>query len=275
MAIELMLITNEPQHAKIAEDSGVDWIFVDLEVNGKSERQANNNMVLSAHSIEDITNIKSVITKAKLLVRVNPIFSGSKNEINNVIDAGADMVMLPYFQTKCEAETFIGHVNGRAKTCLLIETKSAVDHIDEILSLHGIDALFVGLNDLCMSYHMRFAFEPLAAGLVDILCRKFQSTGIPYGFGGIARLGHGELPADYVLGEHYRLGSSMAILSRSFFNAEKPDDLRHAQEIFLNGIAEIRSYGKTLEQKEKAFFDNNRRELCDKVMELIDNGYRT
>ena len=36
------------------------------------------------------------------------------------------------------------------------------------------------------------------------------------GFGGIARLGFGMLPAEHVIAEHYRLGSTAVILSRSF-----------------------------------------------------------
>ena len=50
---------------------------------------------------------------------------------------------------------------------------------------------------------------------------KFEDKGIPYGFGGIAQLGQGTLPAENIIAEHYRLGSSMAILSRSFCNTKK------------------------------------------------------
>lgn len=39
---------------------------------------------------------------------------------------------------------------------------------------------------------------------------------IPFGFGGIARIGEGDLPSDYILGEHVRLGSTSVILSRTF-----------------------------------------------------------
>jgi len=39
MPLKLMYITNDAEIAKIAENAGVDWIFVDLEINGKEERQ--------------------------------------------------------------------------------------------------------------------------------------------------------------------------------------------------------------------------------------------
>ena len=45
MSLKLMYITNKPEIAKIAENSGVDWIFVDQEVKGKEVRQTNLDKV--------------------------------------------------------------------------------------------------------------------------------------------------------------------------------------------------------------------------------------
>ena len=53
-------------------------------------------------------------------------------------------------------------------------------------------------------------FEPLANGLIETLCDKFKKAGVPYGFGGIAILGDGMLPAERIIMEHYRLGSTRA-----------------------------------------------------------------
>ena len=58
MALKLMYITNNIDIAKIAEKSGVDWIFIDLEINGKEERQGHLDTVISRHSIEDVKKIK-------------------------------------------------------------------------------------------------------------------------------------------------------------------------------------------------------------------------
>ena len=48
---------------------GVDWIFVDLEIKGKLERQGHLDTVISRHKIEDISPIKNTLKKTKLLVR--------------------------------------------------------------------------------------------------------------------------------------------------------------------------------------------------------------
>lgn len=269
MALKLMYITNNESVAKIAEDSGVDWIFIDLEINGKIERQGHLDTVISYHRIEDVRKIKKVLTKAELLVRVNPIYEGSENEINRVINDGADIVMLPYFKTKNEVKTFINFVNGRAKTCLLCETAEAVENIDEILELKGINLIHIGLNDLHIAYKKDFLFELLVDGTVEMLCDKFKAKGILYGFGGIAQLRQGDLPAEYIIAEHYRLGSKMTILSRSFCNINKVTNNKEVKNIFAKGVKEIRDYEHILEIKDTSFFEQNHVIIKKKIDEIV------
>ena len=71
--LKLFYITNNTDIALIAEKYGVDRIFVDLEYIGKEKRQHNMDTVKNHHTVEDVKNIKSVLTKSELLVRVNPI----------------------------------------------------------------------------------------------------------------------------------------------------------------------------------------------------------
>lgn len=159
--------------------------------------------VQSTHTLDDVSTIKKAIRSAKLLVRCNPIHPGSGQEIETIIQNGADIIMLPYFKSVNEAAAFLNYVNGRVKTCLLVETPEAVDRIEGILALDGIDEIHIGLNDLHLAYHKKFMFELLTDGTVEMLCNKFRQKGIPYGFGGIARLGKGALPAECVIKEHY------------------------------------------------------------------------
>jgi len=268
MALKLMYITNDVQIAKIAEKAGVDWIFVDLEINGKEKRQGHLDTVISKHKISDVKKIKSVLEKSKLLVRVNPIFDGSKDEIDSVIEYGADIVMLPFFKTKEEVGKFIDYVNNRAKAMLLLETPEAVHNLNSILNQRGIDYIHIGLNDLHLGYKMRFMFELLSEGIVEMLCQKIKQKSIPYGFGGVARLGSGLLPAENILAEHYRLGSSMVILSRSFCNIKEPCDLDIISRTFTEGIADIRKYEAELSTKSEEFFRQNKmnlKMLVDKI----------
>ncbi|HNS31354.1 MAG TPA: aldolase/citrate lyase family protein [bacterium] len=271
MSLKLMYITNSQDIARIAEKSGVDIIFVDLEIKGKSDRQRGKDTVISGHKIEDVKKIKGILCASELLVRVNPLNDGSEEEIDKVIGYGADIVMLPFFKTAKEVESFIKLVNCRAKTCLLFETSGAVDTVEEILSLNGIDYIHIGLNDLHICYNMKFLFQLLADGTVEKLCSKFRDKGIPYGFGGIAGLGQGKLSAEFVIAEHYRLGSSMVILSRSFCNAGLVKDSSEVEKLFETGVESIREYESALAGKEAQFFENNRKEVVRKVDEITSN----
>ncbi len=274
--LNLMYITNDPAVARIAEASGVDRIWVDMEFIGKAARQGGMDTVQLHHTIDDIRTIRAAVTRSEVLVRVNPIheatadYGDSAWEIPAAIDAGADVVMLPFFKTAAEVETFLRLVNGRAKTMLLVETPEAVEIIDEILALDGIDEVHIGLNDLSLGYGMKFMFELLTDGTVERLCGKFQARGIPYGFGGIAALGKGMLPAERVIREHYRLGSTRAILSRSFCNTSIVTDLGQIDRIFRTGMAEIRALEAecAAHAPEDAYFTENRHqvELAVKVI---------
>jgi len=230
--LKLMYITNDSNIAKIADTYGVDRIFIDLEVNGKEERQKGLDTVKSKHQIADISKVKQNLKNAKVLVRINPIYENSEDEINQVIQQGADIIMLPFFKTVEEVKIFLKLINKRCKTMLLVETPEAVEIIDEILKINGIDEIHIGLNDLHLGYNMTFMFELLANGTVETLTTKFKEKNIPYGFGGIGKIGTGDLPAEHILSEHYRLGSQLVILSRSFCNTKNIKDAQEVKKIF-------------------------------------------
>lgn len=270
MSLQMMYITNNPKIARIAEKYSVNRIWVDLEQIGKKERQGGMNTVQSTHTIEDVQIIRdSIEGAASLQVRVNPIHDSSQQEIDQVIAYGADIVMLPFFTTADEARKFVNMVNGRARTCLLLETIGAEQSLDEILEIPGVDEIHIGLNDLHLQYHMQFMFELLANGKVEEITKKIKAKGIPYGFGGIAKLDEGMLPARHVIAEHYRLGSSMAILSRSFYDSWIADDLEEVERTFKYGLGEIREYEQRLEGENEAFFEHNRQVVQREVSEIL------
>lgn len=275
MGLKLMYITNRPEIAHIAESAGVDRIFVDMEYIGKSNRQGGMDTVQSHHTLEDVKVISEAIDTADLLVRINPIheatdaYISSKEEIDGAIANGANILMLPYFKTVSEVRTFVELVDGRAKTMPLAETPEAVEIIDDILKI-DIDEIFVGLNDLSLGYGKKFMFELLADGTVERLCDKFNHCGVPYGFGGIAALGKGMLPAEKVITEHYRLGSTCVILSRSFCNVSQIKQIKKISAIFSNGIREIREYEKMVSAFHRDFFEKNKEDVKNSVNTILE-----
>lgn len=246
MALKLMYITNNVEVARIAQKYGIERIWVDLETLGKNERQGHIDSVKSHHSISDIKRIVPILDKSEMLVRVNPINESSEEEINQVIDAGADIIMLPMWKSKNEVISFLKYVNGKTKTVLLLETKEAVECLDDVLNMGGFDEIHIGLNDLHLSYGQVFMFQLLTDGTIENLCNKIKKYNIPYGFGGIAKLGTGDLPAENVIQEHYRLGSTRAILSRSFCNVDNFNSIEDIDNVFLENIAKLRKYEESL-----------------------------
>ena len=268
--IKYMYITNDPRIAALADEAGVDRIFIDLETVGKQLRQGGMNTVQSDHTLADIRAVRPAVKKAELMVRVNPIYDWSKEEIDAALAAGADTLMLPFFRTARQAEQFLAMVNGRARTILLVETPEAVENLDEILSLPGIDECHIGLNDLHLGYGRKFMFELLADGTVDAITDKFKAHGIPFGIGGIARLGRGVLPAERILAEHVRLGSKAVILSRSFCNDILFSDRPDREDIFIREVARLRRAETEMQDRDDAFFADNHRELQRIVSRVLE-----
>lgn len=279
MALKLMYITNKPAVAEIAENAGVDWIFVDMEFIGKDARQGGLDTVQNHHTVKDIANIKAAVKKAKVLVRVNPIhdaltdYPSSKEEIDASIAAGADILMLPFFKTVEEIKEFVRLVDGRAMTLLLMETVEAASLVDEILEVPGVDMIHLGLNDMHLELGMKFMFELLANGTVEKLGNKIKIKGIPFGFGGVATLDGGALPGSMVLKEHIRLGSSMVIVSRSFCDTDLVTDLNEVKYIFDTGISGLRALEKEALHADVEYLEENRKAVVAAVNKIAGTNY--
>lgn len=275
MALKLFYITNKSEVALVAEKYGVDRIWVDLETLGKEERQKNINSVKSHHTVNDIKIIKPLLTNSEMLVRVNSWNKNSPEEIEAVIEAGADIIMLPFWKSVEEVNNFLSAVNHRTKTTLLLETKEAVECVDEILEAGGFDEIHIGMNDLHLSYGMTFMFELLANGTVEMLCEKFKKKGIPYGFGGIAKLGDGLLPAEKIIMEHYRLGSSRAVLSRSFCDNALIDSIEEIERVFRENMKALREFEIKVQNMSGQEIMDNKANVVASVDKIVKKIKRT
>lgn len=268
--LKLMYITNDPAVAKIAADAGVDRIFIDMEVLGKAERQGGMDTVQSHHVPEDIAKVRAAIgNKAEIMARINPLNLNSQAEIDASIENGADVIMLPMWRTADDLRQLVSMVDGRAKVMPLLETDTAAGNLPEAMKVSGIDQMLIGLNDLHLCYHQKFMFQLLADSTVDRLCAQLRDANIPYGFGGVGRPGSGMLPAEYIIGEHYRLSSQYVILSRSFCNTGKVTDLDEIRRIFTEGVANIRRVEQDCAAWTQEQFDENHRRVCDCVEKIV------
>ncbi|MCR5207528.1 MAG: aldolase [Eubacterium sp.] len=266
--LDYYYITNKPSVASVADGAGVACVFVDLEYMGKDERQPFDT-VKNHHTVEDVIRVRRAVKNADLLVRVNPLFDGSAEEIERVIEAGADIVMLPMWNSADEVERFIGLLGGRARPLPLLETDSAAKCVGEILKLDGIEEIHIGLNDLKISQNKRFLFELFVDGTVDALAEKISGAGKRFGVGGVGAVGKKiALPAENILAEHYRLGSSSVILSRAFCPAEEFESDGEFKTAFLESINANREYEKMLSSQNEEYFSRKHKETTEIIREI-------
>ena len=122
--------------------AGFDWLYVDGE-----------------HSPADmltIVRMMRVIASTETI----PIARAPWNdpvEVKRVLDGGARGVIIPWVNSAAEAERAVAACHYRRRPgdeilCIVqIETIGAVERIDEILSVPGVDATFIGQSDLAVS----------------------------------------------------------------------------------------------------------------------------
>lgn len=134
-------------------------------------------------------------TSVTPLVRVPWLEEGI---IMKMLDAGAHGVICPMINTRADAERFaaavryppqgarsfgpiraqlIGggdyhqHANDSILALAMIETKEAVANAEEILSVAGIDGVYIGPADLACSLGCEVSFTPTAAAVVEAIDR--------------------------------------------------------------------------------------------------------
>ena len=262
--MKLIFITANPEHASTADKAGVDRVMVDLEILGKEARQGHLDTVISHHTLDDVAAVKRVLKAAELLVRVNPVHAGSAAEIDAVIAAGAQRLMLPMFRHPKDVGTFLDIVDGRLPTVLLLETSTALARLPQILEIPGVEEIHIGLNDLHLELQLDFMFELFPSGLLDHVAAQMLGANIPFGVGGVARLGQGILPAELILSEHTRLGSSAVILSRDFVQA------LNVEGAFAAEVARLRAHVDELSKASPQSLEAARRKVAKGALDIAE-----
>lgn len=213
--MHLMLIPESAEMAQAALSAGVDQLFLDLERAGKQARQGTGTWI-STQSMEDIARYRGAFPDTHILVRTDPWSDLPPEQLEGVLAAGVQQVMLPMIRSAADVEAMCSALAGRLPLVPLIETVASAEALKQIAALDGVESVYFGLNDLHLERGDRFMFQPLADGTVERLADVAKSFRKPFGFGGMARLGHGDLDAELILAEHVRLGSTSVMLSRKF-----------------------------------------------------------
>lgn len=267
--MNFIFITNKPDLANYAFENGATRIMVDIEINGKIERQKGLNTLISDHKIEDINAIKEINKNIPVICRINPVYTNTVSEIEDAILNGADFIMLPMFKSNEEVKFVNSIIGDRVKLILLFETLESLLKIDEITSEFYFDEAHIGLNDLSIAFDSNFMFEILTSGIAEYMSKYFTKHKIPFGIGGIAKYGEGIAQSQLIISEHARLGSTSVILSRSFHEysnsiAELTSRMNFRKEIVL-----LKNCHKNYLNSKPEDLNKNKKELTDRVNEYL------
>jgi len=177
--------------AEIAGQAGLDWLLIDLE-HGAGDR---HELLFQLQAIES--------TPTAPIVRVawnDPV------QFKRALDLGPSGIMVPYVQSAEEArravaamryppagvrgvasmhracgfgsdfDEYFRRADSQLLTVVQIETAAAVDHVDEIAAVDGVDVLFVGPMDLSISLGIARQWDhPVFSSAVNKVvsaCRK-------------------------------------------------------------------------------------------------------
>ncbi|HUQ90723.1 MAG TPA: aldolase/citrate lyase family protein [Bryobacteraceae bacterium] len=170
----LFLNSHSPTVAEQLAHSGYDWLLVDTQ-HGPMGYEKLSAMLCAIAS-----------GGAKSMVRVSGY--SDRAGIQQALDLGADGVLVPYINTAEEARQavsctryptagtrsvyfpqrsmnkagllgYAGAANDNVVVALQVETASCIENMAEIAAVPGVDLLFLGQNDLCMSMGLYVKYE--------------------------------------------------------------------------------------------------------------------
>ncbi len=192
---------------QVARRLGFDFIYLDFE-----------------HGVLSIESFAQIVREARLfrlpvLCRAPGLDAAF---VNRVLDAGANGIVFPHIKTKQEAmravelvkygtpvmpygqrgfepeygipkrnqeswDDYFKRVNEETLVGLMIEDKEGVDSVGEIVTVEGIDFIYIGKMDMAFSYGVSFEpragkDDPVIEKAVTKICHECRKKGIPVRF---------------------------------------------------------------------------------------------
>jgi len=192
---------------EVASKLGFDFLYLDFE-----------------HGVLNVETFAGLVREARLagLIVLCRVPNLDAIVVNRVLDAGASGIVFPHIKTKQDTmeaveltkyhtpETPMGRrgfepgygllkhvdeswneyfmrINEETLVGLMIEDKEGVDNIEEILSIRGIDFVYIGKMDMAFSYGVPFTprsgkDDPIIEKAITKICDECKKRGIPVRF---------------------------------------------------------------------------------------------
>ena len=185
--------------AEVLAAAGFDWLFIDAE-----------------HGAIDTGDLVSILQAVDrdlaCIVRIPELGAGA---VKRVLDMGAAGIIVPQVETEAEAaeavrlaryapegergmglarahrygfefSEYLATANDKIAVVVQAEHARAVDNIERIAAVEGLDAVFLGPYDLSASLgHPGDIHHPQVAEAIDHVTRICQAAGMPLGYFGL------------------------------------------------------------------------------------------
>ncbi len=186
----------DPYVTEFLAHAGFDWLLIDSE-----------------HTPSDLKTIGAqiqVAREADTTIIVRPPVNDTV-VIKQYLDIGAQSLLLPMVNTATEARSAVAamryppkgvrgvagttratrfgrikdyHKNAHKELCLLVqvETKTALENLEAIAAVDGVDGIFIGPSDLAASLgHPGNPYEPSVVATIERAIQRIRATGKPAG----------------------------------------------------------------------------------------------
>lgn len=198
-ALGLHVGLGSPNVAELLAHSGFDWLAFETEHSAVDSAQL-EHMLMAVNGTRTIPLVRPSV--------------GVPHEIQKALDAGAMGIFVPMVRTAAEAEAIVkstryppegtrgfgplrasnytmdypdyfARANDNMLVTFILETKEALENLEEIMSVPGVDALYFGLFDLCISMGLNPMDLPLPRIEAEIerAAEISRNTGVAIGIG--------------------------------------------------------------------------------------------
>jgi 2-keto-3-deoxy-L-rhamnonate aldolase RhmA len=189
------IMVPSPQMVEMVGHAGFDWVLIDLE-HGTIDLETAELMIMAA----EVSGITPIVRPK----------TNRKEDISSAMDRGAMGVQVPHVNSAEDtrravsavkfgpgdnrgvaagtrpdsyglsksADEFLKHSNEQTLVCVQLEHVAAIENVDEILTVEGVDVFFIGPSDLSQS--MGHPGNPKAEPVknaIERMLRKITSAG--------------------------------------------------------------------------------------------------
>lgn len=175
------LLGNSAYSAEVIANEKFDAVVVDMQ-----------HGIIDFQSAAEL--LQAISTKAPVPIARTPW--NDPSPIMRLLDAGAYGIICPMVNNRAECEQFISacryppagersygplramlyagedyyqHANDTISTIAMIETAAALDNLDDIMSVDGLDAIYIGPSDLSIALGHEPTLDPKAKVVLDAI----------------------------------------------------------------------------------------------------------